>query len=407
MKSTLLLTIISLISFQGFSQSCDTSTLEILETRAKDTDTNIGWELKKHFSFYNPSCTSRDILLVHFVGSYDNPENTLLFPSVAANNGFHVVSLKYPNGTAARTACENSTDPNCYLNFRKEILEGIDYSPDISVDGIESAYNRLLKLLQYLDQNNTNQNWGSFYSGNNINWSKIIVSGHSQGGGHAGVIGIDKPVKRILMFASPNDYSEHFSAPATWTTASHIVADSNYYGFNNTLDGVVNFWEQFEMWDALGMDNLGDTVNVLQNSYPYSNTRQLYTDYDTTGVSGTHGVMIHDDKTPIDNQGIPLFAPVWKYMLGIVDTPNTIDENQNFSINIFPNPTNEIVSLAFSEPFTGELILTNTLGDIVWSNNSENKIQYLVNLEPYSKGIYFLQIKKENQRMVTKKIIKL
>ena len=62
---------------------------------------------------------------------------------------------------------------------------------------------------------NRPQNWGQFLSGGSIQWDHIIISGHSQGGGHAAVIGISNPVRRVLMFASPNDHIDtlHINAP--------------------------------------------------------------------------------------------------------------------------------------------------------------------------------------------------
>ena len=112
-----------LFSFNGISQNCNLNALIIEKTRASQTDDNIAFELNRHFSYYNPTCASKNILLVHLVGSFDNPSSTTLFPTIAANQGFHVIVLKYPNNTAAQNACGNSSDQDCYLNFRKEIIE--------------------------------------------------------------------------------------------------------------------------------------------------------------------------------------------------------------------------------------------------------------------------------------------
>jgi hypothetical protein len=66
--------------------------------------------------------------MVYLVGTGANPSGTLYFPKLAANNGFHVVSLKYPNSLSAQVPCRTCPDEDCYEDFRKEILEGIDYS---------------------------------------------------------------------------------------------------------------------------------------------------------------------------------------------------------------------------------------------------------------------------------------
>ena len=398
-----ILSLLLIFNFLFSNSQCDPTALITLQTRASQTDTNIGWELKKHYSFYNPTCVSQNILLVHLVGSYDSPFSTLLFPSIAANKGFHVVSLKYPNGTAAQSACGNSSDPNCYENFRKEIIEGIDYSTDVSVDTNDCINNRLLKLLQYLEANNPGQNWGNYYSGNTILWNKIIVSGHSQGGGHAALIAKNQPLKRVLMFASPNDFSTFFNAPAPWTNQVSVTSNSEYYGFNNLHDDVVNFSDQFATWSNLGMPSFGDTVNVLTTSSPYSNSHQLYTIFDTSGVGGNHSAVVYDSKTPLDAFGQPLFQPVWEYMLG--DYLAGIEEVQNGFFTVLPNPVENEFTITFADATPKkQMEVIDLLGNTVLTKEvSENE---KVSVSHLKSGVYFVRIMDAYSNVYSAKIIK-
>ncbi len=387
------------------AQICHPDSLQITQTRAKDTDPNISWELNKHYSFYNPTCTSKNVLLLHLVGSFDNPKNTVLFPSVAANKGFHVVSLKYENGTTAQTTCNNSTDTNCYLNFRKEIIEGIDYSPDISVDFTNSIENRLVKLLQYLHAQKPNQGWGAYLSGSTILWNKMIVSGHSQGGGHAGVIALTHPVQRVIMFASPNDYSSFFSAPATWTNAQKAVPDSVFYGLNNLNDDVVDFWKQYAAWGNLGMPAYGDTVNVDIVSAPYQNSHQLYIDYDTTGIGSNHSAMIRDDKTPKDPNGKSVYEPAWLYLLGVTHNISVRDFSgfKKSLFEIYPNPSSGKIYIHHSETSSTKLTLKiySTSGVLL----AEFKNILEINLDAFKNGIYFIEIRKSGESLGLQKFI--
>lgn len=392
------------------AQMCNPDSLITTQIRASNTDSNISWELYEHYSFYNPTCVSKNTLLVHLVGSYDNPSSTTLFPELAANNGFHVVSLKYPNSTAAQSACGNSSDPNCYLNFRKEIIEGVDYSTETSVDSSDCINNRLIKLLQYLDDNNSGENWNNYFSGNTTGWNNIIISGHSQGGGHAAVIAINKPVKRVLMFASPNDYSTFFNAPATWTTTTHLANDSAYYGFNNLNDDVVDFSGQFETWNNLGMTAFGNSINVETSTSPYLNSHQLYTSYDTTGIGGNHSVMILDSKTPLDNFGKPLFEPVWKHMLGIYEassfvSPGNIGVEQ---IIAYPNPFENSffiqLNTRLKEQYT--LQIFDVLGQLKLATtiNGEKVIEF--EGSTFEKGFYIVQLTSSSKVVTTTTLIK-
>jgi len=386
-----------------YAQTCNPDSLQITQTRAKDTDPNISWELNKHYSFYNPTCVSNNTLLLHLVGSFDNPKNSLLFPSAAANNGFHVVSLKYENGTTAQTTCNNSTDTNCYLNFRKEILEGIDYSPDITVDFAHSVENRLVKLLQYLQAQNPNQGWGAYLNGSTILWNKMMVSGHSQGGGHAGVIALTHPVKRVIMFASPNDYSSFFNAPATWTNATKAVSDSVFYGLNNLNDDVVDFWKQYAAWGNLGMPAFGDTVNVDLVSSPYNNSRQLYTDYNISGIGGNHSAMIRDDKTPKDANGKSIYEPTWLYLLGVTQNISVTDLAvfRKPLFEIYPNPSSGKIYIRHSETAKTTVKIYSPSGAL----KAEFKNTLEIDLSDGKSGMYFIEIRKSGESLGLQKLI--
>ena len=381
-------------------QTCGPALLQIVKIRASDTDPNISWEANRHHSFYNPDCISKNRLVVHFVGSYDNPSSTLKFPSLAANNGFHVVSLKYPNGTAAKTACANSSDVNCYVKFRREILEGQDYSTEVVVDSVDGVYNRLIRVLQYLEVINPPEGWGNYFTGNTIDWNKVVVSGHSQGGGHAAVIGLDCKVYRVLMFASPNDYSDFYSAPAEWTTLQKATPDSVYFGFNNTVDNVVDFSEQFEAWGNLGMPAFGDTIDVGFVEPPYSNSHQLFTQYDTTGIGGNHSVMILDSKTPVDNLGEPLFHPVWEYMLGISSETVGVAEVSTSAFQIYPNPVESFIVIEGVSANKSIELYDATGKKLVVSADYYSNTSVRLSLSDLQSGVYFLKIDSEVLKIV-------
>lgn len=363
-----------------------------IEVLGNSTDSGITGDLgKKHQIFYNPTSDSRNTLLLHLVGSYDNPNSTTYFPILATENGFHVINLMYRNWTAAQSACADSPDVDCYLNFRKEIIEGVDYSAEANVNATNGIHYRLLKLLEYLTLNYPNQNWGQYYSNGSITWNKIMVSGHSQGGGHAAVIGMTEPIQRVLMFASPNDYSDTLNSVASWTGQSHIVADSNYYGFNAYFDDVVDFWQQMEAWNALGLDNLGDTVNVDFQTSPYNGTRQLYTKKTVTSDL-THNIMIRDTQTPADLSGTPVFEPVWKYMLGIEDlnTSSLIDVNP-ITFRVFPNPCQDLLNIVINRDGDFIIKVYDLTGKMIMTCPNVQSIQ----MDQLGSGVYFIEYNSE------------
>ncbi len=359
------------------AQDCDPSQIIITETKARDTDPDIDNRNQNHLSFYNPSCESNGTLLIHLVGSFDNPNSTMLFPSLAANMGYHVVSIEYPNQRSAKGICGDSNDRECFYNFRKEIIDGIDLNPDINVNESNSIINRIKKLLIYMDENFENQNWSSFLQGDSINWKKTIVSGHSQGGGHAALIAKEHDVKRIIMFAAPNDYSDVLNTQAEWTLRASQTPDSAYFGFNNLNDRVVNFWKQKEGWDNIGMSSFGDTINVDINESPYSDSHQLYTNFDITGAGANHSSMILDRRLPLDQNGNPIFEEVWEYLLTTADLISSVDQLNKkpaVTLNLFPNPTGNLlyISLNNSSSIIKSVSFYSMSGQLLQSSTAFN-----------------------------------
>jgi len=96
-----------------------------------------------------------------------------------------------------------------------------------------------------------------------------------------------------------------------------------------------------------------------------------------------------------------------------VDVMIGIEENvaANFAVNIYPNPSNDkTFTMSFEAPDKGnvEIQIINMLGRVVYSEKIENfKGTYnkTISLQHLSKGIYFADVIRENQRTVVKIIL--
>lgn len=367
-----------------YSQACDSLSIVHRTIRASQTESGIPWELSGHQVLYHPTCASKGKLLLYLVGSFDGTINSYKFTTLAASLGYHVIILNYPNNVAARTACGNSADQNCYAKFREEILFGQDLSSAVDVDSINSVNNRLYRLLEYLSTNYNSENWGQFLSGNEVNWSKLLVAGHSQGGGHAAYLGKLKSLDRIIMFASPNDYSDYYNAPAPWTSSSFSSAGSAFFGFNNMLDEVVPFSKQMEVWNNLPFIYT-DTLSVIGASSPFNNLQKLYTVYSGSGSSSVnHSAVVRDPETPLDEQGKPIYTDVWTYLLG---------ENTSVNLNQIRNDFLKISTYQggltlYNLKGTGRVKLFSMSGQLMYFEECNNESIQL-NVSP---GIYLLQV---------------
>lgn len=401
----LLLTLVfPVLFFTAFAQPCDSASLLIEPIRASDTDPNIPFELARHYTFYNPTCSEKNVLLVHMVGTFGDPYQTIYFPSLAANNGFHVLSLKYPNDTSAQTACGGSNDIDCHYKFRKEIIDGVDLSPEIAVDSVNSISNRLIRLLQYMDANYTSQNWGQYFTGDSIHWNQVMLSGHSQGGGHAAVMAIERPVKRVLMFASPNDFSVNFSQPASWTVLSHVTADSAYYSFNNVNDQVAQYDWQYSSAVNLGESSFGDTVNVETVNCPYENSHNLYTDRDSSGFTTNHGMVVNDANVPLNSNGISDFQEVWAYMLGLDCASLNVPNLKDLDVQLFPNPTDDFLTVSGSIAFDN-ISVYSISGELIQSVQL-NSHSIDLDVSKFDSGVYIVFMKTQAGKSAQARFIK-
>jgi hypothetical protein len=241
----------------------------------------------------------------------------------------------YPNGQTVGGLCTNSSDAYCYENARRETIEGIDYSLSVSVDTTACIINRIKKLLVYLNNNYPSENWGQYLDiSGNIRFDKVIIAGSSQGGGHAALIGKYYLVKKVLCFSSPKDYSTFFNSPPLWLSSTGWqTSRDKIYGFNHTLD---NYPMTLQIWDSLGIDNYGLPINVDTTNSPYNSTRQLITSYPVP-IGNEHGSTAIDGLTP-KISGVPVFLPVWNYMLTdnlTTGLPNNSFDN-NYSLQLIP-----------------------------------------------------------------------
>lgn len=177
-----------------------------------------------------PTANLRGVLLVFFNGSGGNPSAgagtpTESFYGVARAQGLHVLAVSYVSGTAVGVLC--GTD-DCFEPTRTSILLGdqqmgaasalIDLTPD------EGVFERIVKSLLALHDGDPAGGWSAFLDPTKpepeaaIRWDKVMVAGHSQGGGHAALIGKRQQVARVIMLAAPCDGIGQ--SVATWLSSS-------------------------------------------------------------------------------------------------------------------------------------------------------------------------------------------
>ncbi|MFN4083877.1 MAG: T9SS type A sorting domain-containing protein [Bacteroidia bacterium] len=337
----------------------------------------------------NTSVTPINKLLFYIGGTNSSPKRTTLFLKLAANLGYHVISVTYPNSTSIQTACGSSSDVNCYTNFRQEACYGTPVSSAISIDTLNSLNTRAVKLLQYLNITYPTQNWGQFVVGNFLDWSKIVTAGHSQGAGHALYFASLNNIDRCIMFSGANDFSNFYNAPPNWISGTFTTSKNKIFSFLHLQDDGVPYSSQIQVTQALGLWTGGDDSTLVDNlSIPYNNSHLLYTNETPQSMLITpyHNSTVIDMWTPLDSLNNPKFLNVWTYLL---TTPITT--------SISETQSSEIKNLAYPNPFSNNIqfmditgveyfVLSNSIGQIIWTGKNIEQ-QDFSNLQ---NGLYYL-----------------
>lgn len=176
---------------------------QVLETiRPSETDPAIVQYNQPHYVYLNKEVTPRGLLFVFLPGTDCTPSLYTKAFQTASNLGFHTIGLQFATPFSVNTLCSNGSDSACFEQVRLEVIDGTNRTSLANVDRPNSIENRLIKLLLYLADRNPDDNWGQYLDAQtNLVWPKIVISGHSQGGTHAGLIAKYHPVARSIMFA--------------------------------------------------------------------------------------------------------------------------------------------------------------------------------------------------------------
>jgi hypothetical protein len=285
-----------------------------------ETDSEITTDLEPHYVAINNTAAPKNQLFLFFPGTGGTPFFQQQLANTAADLGFHVISLNYPNNLAVnRDLCVGpNADLDCYAEVRLEIKDGIDRTPLISITRANSIENRLIKLLVYLSSRFPDDGWEQYLGDDGtIEWSSIVVSGHSQGGGHAAIIGRYHLVARVVMLAAM-DYNGREMRPANWiavpASTPNATPAERFYGFSHQRDDAVNFAIlSTQVWPAFGMNAFGPVVNVDTIAPPF-NTHSLTSDLDTPS-GNYHGSVAVDRNLALGANGDPVYKPVWEFLL--------------------------------------------------------------------------------------------
>jgi hypothetical protein len=239
------------------------------------------------------------------------------FCDLAADLGYHVVVLAYPDESPA-SVCKNDSDPNAFEEFRMAIIHG-GSSRHISVERSESIENRLVKLLQHLEKIRPKENWGQFLNeAGAIKWGSIAVGGQSQGGGHAALIAIKHRVARVICTGAPKDYDQKRNVPAAFYREESATPKVRFFAFNHRQDhtGGTSPEQLLKNLETLKLEAFGPPVDVDTEAFPYHHARILMTAYPSVTVAGSQSEgSLTAHFSMLNPKNADRWKQVWTYML--------------------------------------------------------------------------------------------
>lgn len=225
-----------------------------------------------------PAVTPRGTLVIHLNGSLGTPAGQIADPAknlynALAGAGFHVLGLSYASDQVIGAACNNV--PDCFAPTRLSVLLGVYQTGGAAgLKGIAADAGILARVeaaLRLLVAASPGAGWDQFLDdvGNpdpkrHVAWSKVIASGHSQGGGHAAFMATQLPILRAVQLSSTCDAVGMVPAPWTASTATWVTSPTtSLVGFAapTTFDagGVATGGDQtcpyhLKVWQNMGMD---------------------------------------------------------------------------------------------------------------------------------------------------------
>lgn len=292
------------------------------------TDPQIDTFLDPHYVWLDPEQAEDPKLWLFLPSAGAKPAEFQLIAKEAARLGYHVISLMYPNGEVILSVC-NPLPPeereNCYENIRLQTLDGIQRSDFSSVNPSNSIYNRVTKVLQYLAATFPKEGWRHFLKDGAPRWSRIVVAGHSQGGGNAAMIGKLHRVARVVMISSPPEGCMDSQCQAARWVAIGATPANRYYGLAHQRELPIR--AERANWEAFGLNAFGAPVTPETSAPPYGCTHMLITNLDPAPGGYFVGSTARDSATPRLADGTPALRNAWRYISAIWNDSDSDDSD--------------------------------------------------------------------------------
>ncbi|MDD3630780.1 MAG: T9SS type A sorting domain-containing protein [Bacteroidales bacterium] len=249
----------------------------------------------------------------------------------------------------------------------------------------------------------------------NIDTERIYFCGLSLGGFMAQRMACERSDKIAAVASVAGTIGNSLNC-----TPSRPIAICHFHGTNDQVVYYTNnlFGLDAEELVSFWINNNHCDTNYIFKTYPdvandgivvesyYFNSPNNLSDVMFYKAIGAGHVWLY---TPVND--ISYTIEIWNFLKKFrLSSSQNINDFSEHNIQIFPNPTNSILTITFPLQYMNDFNLIkiyNTLGELVYSqkiNSLQNQIT--INLSDLSEGIYFLEILQQNKLFQNKIIIK-
>ncbi len=268
--------------------------------------------LRHHLVALDPAAPSTGRLFLWLPGTGGAPTQYQAITRLAARLGYHAVGLVYDSWPSINAITTQVPDPELPERLRRERIFGESRTPIIEVDRANGIRHRLIRLLQHLDAGRPAEGWDTFLTADeDVDWSRVVVGGHSQGAGHAAYLTRRVALAGAMMLAGPGDFVAG-SGPAPWLFEPAATPPARMFGLVHADDppaaGIIL------TQTILGLAGEGPVQNVDGLPVSALSSHMLWSDVDP-GHDNPHSAVAADEWLPLDEAGRPVYLAAWTFML--------------------------------------------------------------------------------------------
>lgn len=283
--------------------------IQIRRILPSDTDPRIrnyngdGWF---HWVYRAPGVSDKGKLVVFLAGTNGKGHPPKDFSVLAAKEGFPVLGVAYPS-LVSISVLDNARNPAAFARARNNIINAAPPIGRFRTEEPDCIRSRLHHLIHFLAERRPGEGWEKYLTPNGeIDWSRLILVGQSQGGGHALFMAMEHPVERVLMFGAPKDFNKFHHEPAAWYRRPMATSLNRLFSYVHSQDRQgCSYPEQLENYRAIGLLPKYRIVNADESQPPYGDTRLFTSTRPFQTSKEAHGYPLHNAMN----------KPVWKYML--------------------------------------------------------------------------------------------